>query len=861
MASPLSFKFSSTQKIPSQEFSSWVHKNTGSFTKRLPPVPFTSNEIIFEVFLDEIASKNLELYPAQEEAIFALFENKNVILNTPTGSGKSLVAAALHLKSFAWGRRSIYTCPIKALVNEKFISLCKDFGPQNVGMVTGDFSVNPNAPVLCCTAEILSNMALRFGTKTPYDDIIIDEFHYYSDRERGQAWQIPLLTLKDSRFLLMSATLGDTEFFQSELTKLNGLSTSVIKSSQRPVPLEFSYQEIPLHETISSLLKTNKFPIYLVNFTQMDAADEAQNFLSIDFCTKEEKKLISEELVGVKFQSPYGKEMDKLLRHGIGLHHAGLLPKYRVLVEKLAQKGLLKIISGTDTLGVGVNVPIRTVVFTKMCKFDGLKTTILSVRDFQQISGRAGRKGFDSLGHVCVQAPEHIIENLRLEQKALGDAKKTKKLVRKKPPEKGFLPWNKETFERLRESSPEQLVSHFSVSHGLVLNVLSREENGVEALKNLIRNCHETAVTKKKLRGQAFKIFRSLLERNIVEAFKLNGGWQVRVNVELQLDFSLNQELSLFLVDTLSKINFAEENHAIKILSLVESIHENPEIILRKQVNKLKTKKMYEMKLDGLEFEERMAELEKIEHPKPEKDFIYDSFNQFSALHPWIGSESVKVKSVAREMFENFFSFDEYIQEYEIQRSEGLLLRYISYVYKSLAQTIPDPIKTESLREIEIYFENIIQEVDSSLLEEWKSLSKKQTEVALPKGWQPEDIDEIKPDITQNKKQFLVLLRNEIFKIMRLLAQEKIPQECKNILNIEEGLKRFKEENREVVLNANARNHKNTTIKNSELEIWEVEQVLVDTLDMNDSYLVLSVDLEKCRLENKVVLELQEWRF
>jgi len=420
---------------------------------------------MLDAFLTYIIEKKFELYPAQEEAILALFDNQNVILNTPTGSGKSLVAVAMHFASLAAGKRSYYTCPIKALVNEKFLALCRDFGPEQVGMVTGDASVNPTAPIICCTAEILSNIALREGGRASIDDVIMDEFHYYSDRERGVAWQIPLLTMPQARFMLMSATLGDVTRFERCLTTLNKLPTLVVRSIDRPVPLNFSYQEVPLHETVHDLVNSGKAPVYLVSFTQRECAEEAQSLMSVDLCTKEEKQQISALLIelGIKFSSPYGKELLRILKHGIGIHHAGLLPKYRYVIERLAQKGLLKIICGTDTLGVGVNVPIRTVLFSKLCKFDGEKSAILSVRDFHQIAGRAGRKGFDVQGSVVVQAPEHVIENMRLESKAGGDPKKLRKITRKKPPERGFIMWTKDTFEKLIKSEPEHF-NHASQS-------------------------------------------------------------------------------------------------------------------------------------------------------------------------------------------------------------------------------------------------------------------------------------------------------------------------------------------------------------------------------------------------------------
>ena len=383
-----------------------------------------SSDVLLDRFLDYTSARNLTLYPAQEEAILELLDGKNVILNTPTGSGKSLVASAMIFAALARGRRAVYTCPIKALVNEKWMGLCREFGPDRVGLSTGDATVNREAPILCCTAEVLANIALRQGADADIGEVVMDEFHYYADRDRGVAWQVPLLTMPQARFLLMSATLGDTRFFEDAVTRLNGRPTVTVKSGARPVPLEYAYSEAPLAHAIEQLVDQGKTPVYVVHFTQADAASSAQDFTSLKICSKEQKAEIAARIAGFAFSSPYGGEVRKWLRHGIGLHHAGLLPKYRVLIEQLAQAGLLKVICGTDTLGAGINVPIRTVLFTRLCKFDGQKTAHLSVRDFHQIAGRAGRKGFDDRGFVVVQAPEHVIENLRLSEKTARDGKK-----------------------------------------------------------------------------------------------------------------------------------------------------------------------------------------------------------------------------------------------------------------------------------------------------------------------------------------------------------------------------------------------------------------------------------------------------
>src|SRR5581483_6540493 len=614
-----------------------------------------TSDVLLGKFLEYVDGRGLQLYPAQEAAILELFEEKNVILNTPTGSGKSLVAAALHFKALSQGRRSVYTCPIKALVNEKWMALCRDFGPDNVGLSTGDATVNRDAPILCCTAEILANIALREGNKADVSDVIMDEFHYYADRDRGTAWQVPLLTLPQVRFLLMSATLGDTAFFEEELTKLNGRVTVTVQSKDRPVPLEFAYSELALAQTLESLAADKKTPVYVVHFTQLEAAQSAQDFTSLNVSTREEKAAIASAIEEFKFSSPYGPDIKKWLRHGIGLHHAVLLPKYRVLAEQLAQKGLLKIICGTDTLGVGINVPIRTVLFTKLCKIDGQKTGILSARDFHQIAGRAGRKGFDEKGWVVVQAPEHAVENLKLEEKA---AKGGKKFVKRQPPEKNFVNWDKNTYARLIAAPPERLTSRFQVTHAMLLNVLSRDADGCRATQDLIRRSHETPKAKKAHVKRAWQLFRSLTERKIVEFIpETQNGAYLRVNVELQDDFSMDQTLSLYLLETIPLLDSQAPDYALDLITLVESILENPELILRKQLDRVKDQKMAEMKMQGIEYEERMEELEKLEYPKPKREFVYSTFNAFADRHPWVGQENIRPKSIAREMFEQFRSF------------------------------------------------------------------------------------------------------------------------------------------------------------------------------------------------------------
>lgn len=833
----------------------------------LQPLRGTSDpDVLLEHFLEYVQLKELELYPAQEEAILELFAGKHVILNTPTGSGKSLVAAALHFLSASKGRQSVYTCPIKALVNEKFLSLCRDFGPENVGMMTGDASVNRRAPILCCTAEILANIALRDGADAKVHDVIMDEFHYYSDPERGGAWQAPLLTLSNARFLLISATLGDTRFFEKELERVTGHEALTVSSTDRPVPLAFEYVEDPFIETLEKLQAARKFPVYIVHFTQRSAADTAQSLLSsLNHCTKEEKALIAEALEGVTFNSPFGKEVKKLLRSGIGLHHAGLLPKYRVLIEKLAQQGLLKIICGTDTLGVGVNVPIRTVLFTQLCKYDGQKTGILTARDFHQISGRAGRKGFDDQGYVIAMAPEHVIENKRLEAKAAADPKKKKKLVKRKPPDRGYVHWDEPTFARLQGAKAEPLQSSFSVTHGMLLNVLSRKGDGCRAMRDLINDCHNPPVSKPAMRKQAFQLFRALVDRSIIEIMP-SEGQKLRVNLELQDDFSLNQTLSLYCIDTLGLLDTTAPEYPLKLLSLAESILEDPDAILRKQLDKLKGDKVAEMKAAGVEYEARMDELEKMEYPKPERDFIYDTFNEFATAHPWVGTENIRPKSIAREMFERYSSFADYVKVYGLMRAEGLLLRHLTNVYRVLVHTIPSAFKTEPVDEIVVYLENLLRATDSSLMDEWETL--RNPDYRPADATDPTPRADLHPDITRQKEAFLSLVRNEVFRFLRMLANQDyvtigetfelerlFPGERWPLVELEKAMAPYYENHAWIRLDPPARNKANTkVIESDDRTTWRIEQTLVDPDEHNDAQVIFEVLLADAKESGAVTL-------
>ncbi len=816
----------------------------------------TDPDATLDVFLDYVAGLGLELYPAQEQAVLELLAGSNVILSTPTGSGKTLVATALQLATAAKGIRSCFGFPIKALASEKFFALCKEFGPERVGMLTGDATINPEAPILCCTTEVLASMGLSEGKRADIGAVILDEFHYYSDKDRGSAWQIPLLTLPQAQFLLMSATMGDTLFFERELEKRTKRKTVTVSSRERPVPLDFTYSENALHETLQTLTRENKAPVYIVSFSQRAAIEEAQNLMSHDFATKEEKKAIAETIreIGTRFDTPFGKTFERILRHGIGIHHAGLLPKYRRLVERLAQTGKLKIVSGTDTLGVGVNIPLRSVVLTKLCRFDGEKTVLLSAREFHQMAGRAGRRGFDVQGSVVVQAPEHAIENLKLQAKIEADPSKKKKIVMRKPPDRGYVHWDRRTFDRLVTAPPEALTSRFDVTHAMILDVLRRPKGGCMAIGRLIRDCHETPHQKRVLGRRARELYQALLSAGVVKVEQTEQGRCARVQDDDGGDFSLLSALSLYLVQTLGMIDPLSANVAEDTLSLVEAVVETPEILLLRQQDKLRTDKLNELKAQGVPFEERQEHLEKVLPPEPPNvEFLRESFRAFADVHPWVVGTKLRPKVIAREMFELRMTFNEYVKEYGLERMEGVLLRYLSETYKLLTTGVPERYKTEEIWGILDYLSAIVRQVDTSLLDEWQRM---RFGAEAPKAASIEPITG-EEDITRDKRAFAILVQSQVIQLLRLLARGNFVDAAALIATradgarvlpamLEEGMRAFEADNGRVETGAEARRRHHLVTEDLG-EVWTFALTLLNQEGPTEWVLRGSVDLQKSR--------------
>jgi superfamily II RNA helicase len=732
----------------------------------LDRMPATDDpDAAYSAFVDWAEEQGFSLYPAQDEALLEIVTGSNVILATPTGSGKSLVAVAAHAAAVAQGKRSYYTAPIKALVSEKFFALVDVFGAQNVGMVTGDSAVNPDAPIICCTAEILANIALRKGPDTPVDQVVMDEFHFYSDPDRGWAWQVPLLTLPRAQFILMSATLGDVRRIADDLSRRTGRATAEVTSVERPVPLHFFYAGTPVQETVEELLHTAQAPVYIVHFSQAAAMERAQALTSIRVLDREARDRIADEIGGFRFTTGFGRTLSRLVRSGIGVHHAGMLPKYRRLVEQLAQRGMLRVICGTDTLGVGINVPIRTVLLTALTKFDGTRMRHLTAREFHQIAGRAGRAGYDTAGTVMVQAPEHEVENAKAIAKAGDDPKKKRKIIRKKAPE-GFVSWGEPSFRKLVDAEPEPLASSMQLTAAMLINVIGRGGDVLGNVRSLVFDNHEPRPRQYALARRALGIYRTLKAGGVVEV--VDG--QVRLLVDLPPNFALNQPLSPFALAAFELLDPDSPTHALDVISVIEATLDDPRPVLSQQEFKARGEAVAAMKREGIEYEERMELLEEITYPRPLAELLEQSFETFASSQPWIRDFALRPKSVVRDMFERAMTFGEFVSFYALGRSEGLVLRYLSDAYRALRQTVPEEIKREELSDILEWLGELVRQVDSSLVDEWEQLINPAADPDAPVVPPPP------PSVLTNRRAFLVLVRNELFRRVQLAALDQAEQ-------------------------------------------------------------------------------------
>ncbi len=852
------------------------------------PEPWLTPDEAFERFLGWCDDRGIELWPHQEEALMDLAAGDHVILGTPTGSGKSLVALGMLFLGMAQGRRSYYTAPIKALVSEKFFDLVEVFGRDNVGMITGDTHINTQAPVICCTAEILANQALREGAEADVGCVAMDEFHYFADPDRGWAWQVPLLTLPHAQFMLMSATLGDVTQIAQALEELTGTPVDQVTDAPRPVPLAYEYVDTALEGTVELAIRRDEAPLYIVHFSQDAALTTAQALANFGIASKEQRAAIKDAAKGTHFTTAFGKILRRLIGCGVGVHHAGMLPRYRLLVERLAQQGLLPVICGTDTLGVGINVPIHTVVLTALTKFDGYRMRRLRAREFHQIAGRAGRAGFDTEGMVIAEAPEYEIENAKLVAKAGNDPKKLRKLKKKKPPE-GFVTWNKQTFERLCEASPEPLKPRMRITNSMVLSMVERGGDARARVHELIESSMQTDEEKLKLEARADEIFATLIDTGVVirEDFLSDDG-DARANgagaeagtadeadadtanmqvsytltVDLPEDFALDQPLSPFLLAALELLDPESETYTYDLISMAEATLEDPKQVLRAQERAARDRAMADMKAEGIEYEERLERLQDVTYPKPLEDVLDAAFAEYCVKVPWAADYALSPKSVLRDMLESASDFKGYIQRYNIARSEGILLRYLAEVFRTLDRTIPESKRTEQLDDIISWLGFVVRSVDSSLVDEWAASGDSAAYDATP----PSAIEAVVAD----RRGVTLLVRNALFQRVKLAAAGRTDDLGEldgawgmGAVKWKHALDAFFETHDELLLDADARSTAYFAIDESdELKpaeegghAWHVHQIFHDADGDSDFGIMADLDLDATQEESEAVFK------
>ena len=808
-----------------------------------------------DLFLGWVESRGIELWDHQAEALLDLAAGNHVILGTPTGSGKSMVALGMCFLAVCTDRRAYYTAPIKALVSEKFFELVNVLGRDNVGMITGDVAINSGAPVICCTAEILANDALRGGEHADVGCVAMDEFHFYADRDRGWAWQVPLLALPNTQFLLMSATLGDVDDIADSLEGRTGRAVDRVLDAERPVPLEYRFVDTTLEGTVELAIRNGEAPVYVVHFSQDAALKSAQALASYGVSSKEQREAIKQAIKGTRFTTGFGKTLRRLLGCGVGVHHAGMLPRYRLLVEKLAQQGLLPVICGTDTLGVGINVPIHTVLLTALSKFDGRRMRHLNAREFHQIAGRAGRSGFDTEGLVVAEATEYDIENARALRKAGGDPKKARQKSRAKRPPEGFVGWNEQTFDRLVAATPEKLHPRMRVTHSMVLAEVSQGGDAWARVHELVDASAQPDDEKALLAQRADEIFATLLDAGVVTKREGPDGDYWSTTIDVPEDFALDQPLSPFLLAALELLDPESETYALDVISMVESTLEDPNQILRAQQRIERDRAMTRMKSEGIDYDERIDRLQEVTWPKPLADVLEPAFERYCEEVPWARDYELSCKSVLRDMVETASDFKGYIQRYGIARSEGTLLRYLSEAFRALDRTVPAEKRDERLDDIVSWLRRVVRTVDSSLMDEWAGTETDEVDA----GAAPGEADVV----VRDRRGVTLLVRNALWARVRLAASGRTDELGE--LDADWGwrempwrraLDGFYEQHDEILLDGDARSSAflqvDETAEKTE-HLWHVHQAFHDVDGDSDFGIWADVDLDATQDEGAVI--------
>ncbi len=668
---------------------------------------------------------------------------------------------------------------------------------------------------------------------------------------------MPLLELTGCQFLLASATLGDTTTIGTDLEHRSGRPVTSVTSVHRPTPLHHQWRMTSVADSVTEAVREGLSPVYVVHATQAAAIERAQALASLPLTTRAQREAIVTALADTKMAGGFGQTLDRLVRHGVGVHHAGMLPRYRRLVERLAGEGLLPVICGTDTLGVGVNIPIRTVLMTALTKFDGSRVRTFTAREFHQLAGRAGRPGFDPDGHVWVQAPEHVIDHARALAKAGDDPKARRKATKSKPPE-GFVHYDESTMQRLVAASPEPLTSRFRVTPDLVATVLARPD-GPAALKHLLATNHDPEPRRRQHRRRALAVYRSLEAAGVAERLRDESGRCQGVRVGSLVDGSdersslrFSAPLMPFAIEVIATLDRDEPTYVLDVVSVVESVLDDPRQVLSAQLHAARGAEVARLKAEGVPYDERLELLDAVTWPRPLADLLEECFATYRAHHPWV-SEEPSPKSIVREMLEHGDTFATFVRRYRLERSEGLVLRHLTDVWRTLDRSLPDDAYTPMLEDVIEWLGALIRATDATLLDEWRRLA------GAPLH-EHRALDAPSLAAAGPPAAWRTTVRTAAFRWVELLAtraHHALAERCGwSAASLDEAMAPYWAEHDAIGIDADARSAAWFRL-DERPDRWELHQILVDPERTGEWGFVASVDLAAAIAEGAPTLRLE----
>jgi len=702
----------------------------------------TAEQIELDFYEEFFFSRDLEPYPVQEEAFNHIFAGHSMFVSVPTGTGKTMMAKAGIYRALQSGQRAVYTTPLRALTEEKYRELCDDFGNDNVGFTTGDFKINRDAPIQVEVAEILWNRIFGDRSVSPADIVIMDETHYFNDRERGYVWEQSIIGLDPrTQLVCLSATVGHADKFCHWVELTRRLPMQLVESRERRVPLYHEYREAYLIEVVRELAAAQDTPALIFVFGRERCFDTARLLKSCSRFTSDEEKARIEQLCDDTFlDGGVTDELRSLFVHGIGIHHAGILPRYKQLVEQLATERLVKFVVCTETIAAGINLPAKRVVFPSLRKYIRKQARLVTSAEYHQMAGRAGRPQFDSEGIAIVLAPDDVVADMRKEVKKAKkkghkvDEERIRKSAyaraRSDSQRRSDITWNAEEHTKIKDGEPADLRSTTRINAEQVLAIglpdLTEERlpgsedeqaehetlpvymrlNIVSVVDNLLLTERERKDAHKLL-AQVTDNLRALgivdehgrqVEGEMIgELNGMDGVFIYYLLMNHQLDYDQCRQLIEFLVDhnviqrRLDRVDYEKRKVWIKE-RLREKRRENPQVT----------------------WEDVEEEYER-EHPRELSD-IERYHSEFCAKvpHPQLHG-GYRQKQVWAMMEDGAMGFLEFVEKHSLAHEEGSLFSYLIRVM-NFANTLHQVTKLDQFATIETRVRDCLIAVDRRLV-------------------------------------------------------------------------------------------------------------------------------------------------